>query len=57
MVQGDIIFVLQMKKHPVFKRVGDNLYMDMEISLQEALLGFKRTIKHLDGHTVEFSSN
>lgn len=54
MVQGDIIFVLQMKKHPMFKRVGDNLYMDMEISLQEALLGFKRTIKHLDGHKVEF---
>ena len=52
MVQGDIIFQLQMKKHPVFKRVNDNLYMDMEISLEEALLGFHRVVRHLDGHQV-----
>mmetsp|Transcript_35400 Transcript_35400/g.47813 ORF Transcript_35400/g.47813 Transcript_35400/m.47813 type:complete len:92 (+) Transcript_35400:757-1032(+) len=45
-----------MKKHPVFKRVGDNLYMDMEIKLEEALLGFKRVVKHLDGHQVTVES-
>jgi len=28
----------------------------LEISLEEALLGFKKRIQHLDGHLVEVSS-
>ena len=32
--------------------MGDNLFLNLDISLEEALLGFSRTIRHLDGHEV-----
>ena len=57
MLQGDIIFVLKQNQHSVFRRVGDNLYMNMDITLEEALLGFKKQIKHLDGHMVDIQSD
>lgn len=41
----------------MFKRVGDNLYINMDITLQEALLGFEKTITHLDGHQVTIRSS
>jgi len=44
--------VVSVSSHPTFKRVGDNLFLNLDIGLEEALLGFTRTIKHLDGHTV-----
>lgn len=53
MLQGDIIFNLKQATHSVFRRVGDNLYINMDITLEEALLGFTKTIRHLDGHEVE----
>lgn len=38
--------------HPVFERRGDDLYTNVTISLQDALLGFSMEIEHLDGHKV-----
>lgn len=38
--------------HSVFERRGDDLYTNITISLQDALLGFTVDIQHLDGHTV-----
>ena len=57
MIQGDVVFTLKQQSHHQFKRVGDNLYYNLDINLQEALLGFKRTITHLDGHHVEIVSD
>lgn len=56
MIPGDVIFTIKQQPHNRFKRVGDNLYQDLTISLEEALLGFKKRINHLDGHLVEISS-
>ncbi|GMF28725.1 unnamed protein product [Phytophthora lilii] len=39
--------------HPVFTREGDHLWMDMDISLRESLVGFNKTFTHLDGRRVE----
>lgn len=50
MIQGDVIFVIEQKQHNTFKRVENNLFTNLEISLEEAILGFTRTITHLDGH-------
>ena len=57
MIQGDVIFALKQTTHAVFRRVGDNLYMNLDITLEEALLGFRKTIKHMDGHVVEIKSD
>ncbi|EPZ36829.1 DnaJ-domain-containing protein [Rozella allomycis CSF55] len=48
-IPGDLKFVIETVPHPVFKRDGDNLYMTLTITLREALRGFKRSFKHLDG--------
>merc|ERR550519_740306 len=48
MEPGDIIIVLDEKEHPVFKRSGNDLIMKMEISLTDALCGFRKTVRTLD---------
>lgn len=50
---GDLIFKIRQAHHPYFQRQGNNLHMTMEIPLMDALVGFRRTFEHLDGHTVE----
>jgi len=52
-IPGDVVFKVKVKKHARFTRRGNDLHMDMDISLTEALLGFKKTIRHLDGRSVE----
>jgi DnaJ family protein A protein 1 len=49
---GDIIIVLDEKEHPTFKRNGIDLIMKFQISLNEALTGFKKTIQTLDNRTL-----
>ncbi|KAJ3414801.1 hypothetical protein HDV05_006048 [Chytridiales sp. JEL 0842] len=49
----DLEFVIEEKPHPRFKRQGDTLTMDLEISLEEALCGFAKRIETLDGRTLE----
>mmetsp|Transcript_30118 Transcript_30118/g.37130 ORF Transcript_30118/g.37130 Transcript_30118/m.37130 type:complete len:255 (+) Transcript_30118:323-1087(+) len=52
-VPGDVIIVLQQKRHKTFERKGNHLHMTMKISLKDALTGFATEIQHLDGHRVE----
>jgi len=49
---GDVIFVVQEKEHELFKRQGDDLYMEKTLKLVEALCGFQFTITHLDGRKL-----
>lgn len=49
---GDIIIILNQKKHDVFKRVEHDLLMLMELQLVEALCGFQKVIKTLDGRDL-----
>uniref|UniRef100_A0A6U4WZX3 J domain-containing protein n=1 Tax=Hemiselmis andersenii TaxID=464988 RepID=A0A6U4WZX3_HEMAN len=51
-VPGDVVLGLKMKSHSVFTRKGNDLHMTMEISLKEALTGFTRTVKQLDGREI-----
>lgn len=53
---GDIIIILEEKDHAVFRRKEMDLYMKMDISLTEALCGFKRPIKTLDGRHIVVSA-
>ena len=52
-IPGDVIMTLRQKKHQMFTRSGNDLKMEMTITLKEALLGFTKTITHMDDHTVE----
>lgn len=49
---GDIIVILQAEQHDRFQRLGNDLYVDKEISLTEALCGFSFGLTHLDGRIL-----
>ncbi|XP_008275021.1 dnaJ homolog subfamily A member 4 [Stegastes partitus] len=53
---GDVIIVLDQKEHPVFKRQEDNLIINVNIRLVEALCGFKKSIQTLDDRTLIMTS-
>lgn len=49
---GDVIVTLKQKHHPYLKRVRNDLHTDVKISLEEAILGFEKNIKQLDGRNI-----
>lgn len=55
---GDIIIVLDVKKHPVFQfgSSGTDLAMVMDLQLVEALCGFQKVIKTLDQRDLVITS-
>lgn len=57
-IPGDLIVTLKQKKHTFFtKREGNNLYSEMELNLQEALLGYSKKIIHLDNREFYIESS
>lgn len=54
---GDVVVVLQQKEHPSFRREGANLFMKKQITLAEALCGFRIKIPHLDDRILVVKSN
>ncbi|KAK3910637.1 DnaJ-like protein shv [Frankliniella fusca] len=52
---GDLILKIKTQTHKKFERHGDDLYTNITISLQDALIGFSTEIDHLDGHKVTVS--
>ncbi|CAH0494128.1 unnamed protein product [Peronospora farinosa] len=57
MMPGNVIFRLQQVPHKRFRRAGDDLHYNLMISLEEALLGYKKPMKHLDDRTVVLSNS
>lgn len=51
-VPGDISVRILIRPDQVFQRIGNDLLVTVRVSLFEALLGFERKIRHLDGHVV-----
>lgn len=52
MLPGNVVLTLKVAKHQKFERRGNDLHMSVHISLRESLLGWKQTIRHIDGHLV-----
>ncbi|KDO34548.1 hypothetical protein SPRG_00611 [Saprolegnia parasitica CBS 223.65] len=50
---GHVRFRIATVPHELFSRDGDDLWMELNISLKEALIGFKKSFVHLDGRRVE----
>ncbi len=42
---GDLYITLKFKPHPVFRREGDDLFMDVPIGVYKAMLGGEQTVK------------
>ncbi|ELP93396.1 chaperone protein DNAJ, putative [Entamoeba invadens IP1] len=55
MKPGDVIVKFVSKHHPIFTRKGSDLFASINVSLLESLVGFQKTLKHLDGSTVTVS--
>ncbi|KAH1130544.1 hypothetical protein J1N35_001922 [Gossypium stocksii] len=55
-ITGDIVFVLQQKDHPKFKRKGEDLFVEHTLALTEALCGFLFVVTHLDGRKLLIKS-
>lgn len=49
---GDLVVVVETIPHDVYTRKGEHLFMKQQISLYEALVGFKMNVEMLDGRTV-----
>lgn len=49
---GDVYLTLKQHPHPLFKRQKNDLLLNLDVSLKEAILGFDKKIKHLDDHEV-----
>lgn len=51
---GDVVVVVVIKDHPIFKQVNESdLYIEKEILLHQSLCGFELTIPYLDGNMVK----
>ncbi|KAJ9302741.1 hypothetical protein DTO271G3_115 [Paecilomyces variotii] len=51
----DVHLIVKEKEHPVFKRQGDNLIVTVDLSLKEALTGWERIVKTIDGKSLRVS--
>jgi len=49
---GDVIVVVKQVNHPRFLRRGADLYLERDVTLAEALTGFKLVVDHLDGRRL-----
>ncbi|KAJ0976367.1 hypothetical protein J5N97_018332 [Dioscorea zingiberensis] len=53
---GDLKFKIRTAPHDRFRREGNDLHTTVTISLVQALVGFEKTIQHLDEYLVEIGS-
>ncbi|GKZ37059.1 hypothetical protein AbraIFM66950_008449 [Aspergillus brasiliensis] len=51
----DVHLIVTEKEHPNFKRQGDNLVTTVELSLREALTGWERIVRTIDGKSIRVS--
>ena len=53
-LEGDLIVTIHIKKHKVYKREGDHLYLEQQVSFPQAALGDVLSIPTIEGKEVEF---
>ena len=49
---GDLYIVMHVREHPYFRRDGNDIYVDVPVSISEAALGCKVNVPTIDGMTV-----
>jgi DnaJ-class molecular chaperone len=48
----NLIIVLKEQVHPIFKRHGNDLHMNIKLRLFQAVYGFTKMVTHLDGRNI-----
>ncbi len=48
----NLVIILKEQPHPVFKRTGKDLHIDIKLRLFQSLYGFNKLITHLDGRNI-----
>lgn len=48
-VAGDLYVKINVRKHPIFSREGNNITMDLDVKMSEAILGGEKEVLTLDG--------
>jgi DnaJ family protein A protein 2 len=54
-IKTNLIIIIHIKPHEVFKRSNDNLFIDINLELYQALFGFNKLITHLDSKKLLIS--
>lgn len=49
---GDLFITIDVKGHPHFKRIDDDIYVDVPVTVKEAVLGAEVLVPTIDGHTT-----
>lgn len=49
---ADVVFLINQRRHPVYTRKGSDLAIEVRITLAEAIVGFKKKIRCLDGKEI-----
>jgi curved DNA-binding protein len=52
---GDLIVNIRVAPHPIFRRDGDSLLVEKDISVWDAMLGCKLTLQTLDGKSLNIT--
>lgn len=55
-IKSDLILIINELPHPVFKRYQNDLYINIELKLYQALFGFNKLITHLDNRKIHICS-
>src|SRR5258708_26875463 len=51
-VTGDVVIVVEEKPHEVFRREGNDLFIEAEVDLLPSLAGGSFSVQHLDDHAL-----
>lgn len=54
---GNLILSLNLLKHNTFKIKNKDLFLNVDITLKQSLIGFIKTIEHLDNHKIIINSD
>lgn len=49
---GDVYIEMRVKKHPLFERKDNNLFITLPLTITEAVLGCKKEVPTLDGNVI-----
>lgn len=50
---GNVLLIMSVEQHPVFKREGINLVMNLDVKLTDAIVGTKHEVELLDGKKIK----